>query len=101
MVRTIPKPSAAATGLNHLSLESHGCGATMDDKITVRISSELKRAIDRFRNEGEGSFRSTQDAYRHIMASWLSDKGYFVPRQDEQKTQSEWKSGGEHNDRGR
>lgn len=70
----------------------------MNDKITVRVPIELKRAIDRFRNEGESAFRSTQDACRHIIESWLSDNGYFASRQTEQNAQFESQSGGELDD---
>lgn len=70
----------------------------MNDKITVRVPTELKQAIDRFRNEGESAFRSTQDACRHIIESWLSDNGYFAPRQTEQNAQFESQSGGELDD---
>lgn len=56
----------------------------MEDKITVRLPFELRRAIGRFRSEQQGSFKSTQAACRHISEEWLTDQGYLLGQQTEQ-----------------
>lgn len=67
----------------------HQLGAAMDDKITVRLPSELRQAIERYRNAQQGSFKSTQAVCRHIIEEWLSEQGYFEDKQTESRVPRE------------
>jgi hypothetical protein len=49
----------------------------MNDKITVRISSEVRQAIERLRYENPTRLISTQAACRHIMEDWLVRNSYL------------------------
>jgi hypothetical protein len=49
----------------------------MDDKITVRLSSNIKKAIERVRSDHPTLFNSTQAACRHIIVDWLQTHAYL------------------------
>lgn len=53
-------------------------GLIMTDSITIRISPDLDKALDRFLAADVAPFRSRQDAFRHIASTWLTDEGYIV-----------------------
>jgi hypothetical protein len=49
----------------------------MDDKITIRLSSNIKAAIGRVRTDHPALFNSTQAACRHIIVDWLQTHAYL------------------------
>lgn len=49
----------------------------MTDRITIRISTDLAEALDRFIAADVAPFRSRQDAFRHIVGIWLINEGYM------------------------
>jgi hypothetical protein len=49
----------------------------MTDRVTIRIGADLAEALDRFMAADVAPFRSRQDAFRHIVATWLTDEGYM------------------------
>lgn len=49
----------------------------MTDRVTIRISADLADALDRFIAADGAPFRSRQDAFRHIVATWLTDEGHM------------------------
>ena len=51
----------------------------MTDRVTIRISQELSDALARFIEAGAVPVRSRQDAFRHIVTTWLASQGY-VPQ---------------------
>jgi metal-responsive CopG/Arc/MetJ family transcriptional regulator len=48
----------------------------MTDRVTIRISQELSEALDRFIEAEVVPVRSRQDAFRHIVTTWLASEGY-------------------------
>ena len=52
-------------------------GAIMNDRITIRISADVKEALERLHREQVIPMRSRQDAFRHIIEDWLMDRGYL------------------------
>lgn len=51
----------------------------MTDRVTIRISQELAESLDRFIAAGVVPVRSRQEAFRHIVTTWLASEGY-APR---------------------
>lgn len=49
----------------------------MTDRVTIRISPELSDGLDRFIEAGAARVRSRQDAFRHIVSTWLVSQGYM------------------------
>ena len=49
----------------------------MTDRVTIRISTDLADALDRFIATDIAPFRSRQDAFRHIVRTWLISGGYM------------------------
>ncbi|ODT13983.1 MAG: hypothetical protein ABS35_36225 [Kaistia sp. SCN 65-12] len=49
----------------------------MTDRITIRVGADLAEALDRFIATGIQPFRSRQDAFRHIVNTWLTREGYL------------------------
>ena len=49
----------------------------MTDRVTIRVSADLADALDRFIAADVVRFRSRQDAFRHIVHTWLTDEGYM------------------------
>jgi hypothetical protein len=49
----------------------------MDNKITVRVSSNIRTALERVRDDNPMQFNSTQAACRHIIADWLQTHAYL------------------------
>ncbi len=51
----------------------------MEAKITVRLSLQQRLAIERFRDAQQEDFPSTQAACRHIIETWLTERGFMAP----------------------
>lgn len=49
----------------------------MNDKITARIPAELNAAFEEFLASAPECIRTRQDAIRHILADWLTTKGFI------------------------
>lgn len=53
----------------------------MNERITVRITPEVKDALERFHQQQQLiPMRSRQDAFRHIIEDWLAAHGYLARR---------------------
>lgn len=43
------------------------CWRTMNERITIRVTADMKEALERFHQEQVTPMRSRQDAFRHII----------------------------------
>ncbi|HEV7718039.1 MAG TPA: hypothetical protein VGO70_03580 [Arsenicitalea sp.] len=50
----------------------------MDDKVTVRLSPDMRRAIERLQGDHPALLDSTEAACRHIIADWLQSHAYLA-----------------------
>lgn len=50
----------------------------MTDRVTIRVDPDLAKALDRFMAGDALPFRSRQDAFRHIVRTWLTTEGYMI-----------------------
>lgn len=48
----------------------------MTDRLTIRVSAELVRALDQYISVSEIPNRSRQEAFRQIAWDWLTEQGY-------------------------
>jgi hypothetical protein len=59
----------------------------MADRITIRVSQDVADALDRFIAEGVLPAKSKQDAFRHIVADWLTTQGYLPSWREQEQEQ--------------
>jgi hypothetical protein len=57
----------------------------MSERITIRVTADMKAALERFHQEQMTPMRSRQDAFRHIIEDWLIEHGYHQPRSLDQE----------------
>jgi hypothetical protein len=48
----------------------------MTDRLTIRVSAELVRALDQYISVSEIPIRSRQEAFRQIAWDWLGEHGF-------------------------
>lgn len=49
----------------------------MDDKITVRVTSDIAEAFESFMKTCPDPLKSRQDGLRFILRDWLTGRGYL------------------------
>ena len=52
----------------------------MNERITIRVTAEMKAALERFHEDQVAPVRSRQDAFRYIIEDWLIGHDYLLPR---------------------
>lgn len=49
----------------------------MNERITIRVETDVTEGLQRFMDDDLVSCRSRQDAFRHIVRDWLVAHGYI------------------------
>ena len=52
----------------------------MNERITIRVTAEMKAALERFHQDQVVPARSRQDAFRYIIEDWLIGHHYLQPQ---------------------
>jgi hypothetical protein len=75
----VPRPPPSPTdALPQPSREKPSQAAAIDDKIMVRVSSDIRMAIERLQSDHPALLASTEAACRHIIADWLQSHAYLA-----------------------
>ncbi len=49
----------------------------MEERITIRVTADMKEALERFHRHQTTPLRSRQDGFRHIIVDWLARQCYL------------------------
>ena len=57
----------------------------MNERITIRVTAEMKAALEQFHQDQVVPVRSRQDAFRYIIEDWLIGHDYLQPQPSRQE----------------
>lgn len=57
----------------------------MNERITIRVTAEMRKALERFHQDQVVPLRSRQDAFRFIIEDWLIGHHYLQPQSSMQE----------------